>query len=477
MAIFLIINLLIGQFGQKFYLDRGTEGRRGRILVCDSDRDSQIELIFGYYENLQEKIVVYELYPDSNFHLEAVIDTMTNEAWDVGDFDNDGFFDLVIGGDFGLPVVGPQIFESPDSFSYPTQEVWRDTAGFPLVTPICTYDIDQDGLPEIVKVCGYYTDLDIYESIGDNLYEKITEITTASTHTSSSTLTFGDFDLDGQNEFVFGYTGGEYSIFECIGNNSYQEIILQTLSTFNIKDCFSVPDADEDGKLEFAVKGFIVPTARINAFIFEAIGDNTYEIIKTFDLFGGHNSYYGGYSDAGDVDGDSIPEIVLEGCQNVYIIKSAGNDSFYVWETLPGHTSGSCVRVYDIDNNGLAEIVISGNDETRIYEYDPGGMEENALRLLPDALRLLEVSPNPFKDKLNIRYQIPEKNRVNMKIYNVAGLLVKDFSLYSSGIGGQVSVKVWDGKDNSGQQVPSGVYFVRLETPSKSITKKIIKLK
>jgi len=64
-----------------------------------------------------------------------------------------------------------------------------------------------------------------------------------------------------------------------------------------------------------------------------------------------------------------------------------------------------------------------------------------------------------------------------MKIYNAAGLLVKDFYLYSSGIGGQVSVKVWDGKDNSGQQVPSGVYFMRLEMPNKSITKKIIKLK
>ncbi|MCK4250894.1 T9SS type A sorting domain-containing protein [candidate division WOR-3 bacterium] len=473
MAIFLIINLLIGQFGQKFYLDRGTEGRRGRILVCDSDRDSQIELIFGYYENLQEKIVVYELYPDSNFHLEAVIDTMTNEAWDVGDFDNDGFFDLVIGGDFGLPVVGPQIFESPDSFSYPTQEVWRDTAGFPLVTPICTYDIDQDGLPEIVKVCGYYTDLDIYESIGDNLYEKITEITTASTHTSSSTLTFGDFDLDGQNEFVFGYTGGEYSIFECIGNNSYQEIILQTLSTFNIKDCFSVPDADEDGKLEFAVKGFIVPTARINAFIFEAIGDNTYEIIKTFDLFGGHNSYYGGYSDAGDVDGDSIPEIVLEGCQNVYIIKSAGNDSFYVWETLPGHTSGSCVRVYDIDNNGLAEIVISGNDETRIYEYDPGGVEE-ARSQIQEAR--LEIYPNPFIQTLNIKFQNQTEKVVSVKVYDVSGRLVKN--LYTGIVNGNHTL-IWSGNDDYGRIVAQGIYFMRVENVDSGETScmKVLKIK
>ncbi|GAI45097.1 unnamed protein product, partial [marine sediment metagenome] len=134
---------------------------------------------------------------------------------------------------------------------------------------------------------GDYIHLHVYESIGDNLYDKIAEITTSATHNSSSTLAFGDFDLDGQNEFVFGYTGGEYSIFECIGNNSYQEIILQTLSTLNIKDCFSVPDADGDGKIEFVVKGFVIPSAEIHAFIFEAIGDNTYEIIKTFNFPGG----------------------------------------------------------------------------------------------------------------------------------------------------------------------------------------------
>ena len=115
-----------------------------------------------------------------------------------------------------------------------------------------------------------------------------------------------------------------------------------------------------------------MPTARIHAFIFEATGDNTYEIIDTFDLFGGHNSYYGGYSDVGDVDGDGIPEIALEGCQNIYIIKAAGNDSFYVWEILPGNTGGSSVRVYDIDGNGLSEVVISGNNQTRIYEYEVG---------------------------------------------------------------------------------------------------------
>ena len=62
----------------------------------------------------------------------------------------------------------------------------------------------------------------------------------------------------------------------------------------------------------------------------------------------------------------------LEARQNVFIIKASGNDSFYVWDTLPGNAPGSSIGVYDIDGNGYWEIVMSGNDETRIYEYDFG---------------------------------------------------------------------------------------------------------
>jgi len=471
-----MLPFLFSNFVQKWYIPRGiNHGETAIMQIFDTDRDADLEFIFTVYEVGPSYLHFYELHLPDVWEVDSFLFPYYHGLYGSGDFDLDGFYDFVLMFHSESPSLanGIAIYESPDSFSYPTQEVWRDTVGSPLVTPICVYDIDEDSLPEIVKVLGDYIHLHIYESIGNNLYDKIEEITTSSTHNSSSTLAFGDFDSDNKNEFVWGYSAGEYSIWECTGNNSYQEILLQQLPTVNIKDCFSVADADGDGKLEFVVKGFWV-YGTIDAFIFEATGDNTYEIVDTFHLSDG--DYYGGYSDAGDVDGDSIPEIVLEARQNVFIIKADGNDSFYVWDTLPGHASGSSIAVYDIDENGLAEIVISGNNETRIYEYDPGGMEEARSRK-PEARYGLQVSPNPFKDKLNIRYQIPEKNRVNMKIYNAAGLLVKDFSLYSSGIGGQVSVKVWDGKDNSGQQVPSGVYFVRLETPNKSITKKIIKLK
>jgi len=472
MITILLIPFLLTNFVEKWTIPDGVVSRGGRLLIGDADRDGNQELYIGTYGGSQ-KIYIYELHLPDVWEVDSFPYYWGPLIWDIGDFDVDGFWDLVIHTTtYGYPETIISVAESPDSFSYPTQEVWRDTVGFALVTPICVYDIDQDSLPEIVKVCGYYTDLEIYEAIGNNIYEHITTITTASTHTPSSTLAFGDFDADNQNEFIWGYSGGEYSIWECIGNNSYQEILLQQLPTANIKDCFSVPDADGDGKLEFVVKGFVIPTGEIHAFIFEATGDNTYEIIKTFTLSGG--DYYGGYSDVGDVDGDGIPEIALEGRQTIHIIKAAGNDSFYVWQTLPGNGSGSSVRVYDVDGNGLSEVIISGDNQTRIYEYQVGIEEDNEL---PDLLGTFKVHPNPFTNVLEIRLNTQFTGKIRVDVYDVSGRLTR--SIYSGSADDGCIRLTWYGDDNNGRQIPQGIYFIRIEhlDLQQTFCKKVIKMR
>ena len=399
--------------------------------------------------------------------------------WNAGDFDLDGLYNVVTDGDY---FIGITIFESPDSFSYPVQEVWRDTVGFAGVQPISAYDVDNDGYPEILDNNGngqphFFW---IYEAIGNNQYDTVytTNPDTTLLDGPVSTHAFGDFDNDSKIEFAMGgmsagALGATYWIYESPANNIYEQVTQGYVTTKNIRDCFSVADADGDGKMEFVVKGFTPLDARTHAFIFEATSDNTYEIIKSFNLAGG--DYYGGYSEAGDVDGDSIPEIILESAAYVYIIKAADNDSFYVWDTLPGHGSGSCVRVYDIDGNGLNEIVISGNNETRIYEYDPGGIAETTLRFAPNVQFLLQVFPNPFKEKLNIRYQAIDNNDMNLKIYDVTGRLVKSFDPLSNSPINQI---IWHGKDKNGRVVPQGIYFLQVENvdSGETLCRKVLKI-
>ncbi|MGQ9664476.1 MAG: C25 family cysteine peptidase [bacterium] len=73
----------------------------------------------------------------------------------------------------------------------------------------------------------------------------------------------------------------------------------------------------------------------------------------------------------------------------------------------------------------------------------------------------LSVYPNPFSKKIDIKYivQDHEKAKVSLKIYDVSGRLVKSFHPVSI-TQHQASDIVWSGEDDTGRDLPSGIYFV-----------------
>jgi hypothetical protein len=242
-----------------------------------------------------------------------------------------------------------------------------------------------------------------------------------------------------------------------VGDNNYEEIICDQLPTANIYDCFSVPDADGDGKWEFVLKGLSILDGEIHVFIFEATANNTYEVIQSLTLPGG--DYSGGFSDAGDIDGDSIPEIVLEARYNVFILKASSDNSFYIWDTLPGCATGSNIRLRDCDDNGLNEIIISNMDITRGWEYDGGSIQEYQDDVA-DVFNMT-IKPSVFVDKLSIELGVGiDLRNVSLSIYDVTGRLVYDFGVWSTN---KNSVVTWSGQDKLGRQLAPGIYFVRLK--------------
>ncbi|MBC8185694.1 T9SS type A sorting domain-containing protein [candidate division KSB1 bacterium] len=87
------------------------------------------------------------------------------------------------------------------------------------------------------------------------------------------------------------------------------------------------------------------------------------------------------------------------------------------------------------------------------------GVSEKQERRFPDVFVLSQNYPNPFNSKTIIQYQLKniEKQLVNLTIYNIQGkeviTLVK--KMQSAGFYSDI----WDGKDNSGNEMNSGVYL------------------
>ena len=83
--------------------------------------------------------------------------------------------------------------------------------------------------------------------------------------------------------------------------------------------------------------------------------------------------------------------------------------------------------------------------------------------------------PNPFNPETTIKYIIAKGGNVKLSIYNVKGQLVR--TLVSEKQEPGYRSVIWNGKNNHGNQVSSGVYFYHLKTADKVITKKMLLMK
>ncbi|MGD1048947.1 MAG: FlgD immunoglobulin-like domain containing protein [Candidatus Krumholzibacteriaceae bacterium] len=93
----------------------------------------------------------------------------------------------------------------------------------------------------------------------------------------------------------------------------------------------------------------------------------------------------------------------------------------------------------------------------------------------PRAYRLAQNFPNPFNPSTTIQYDMKEKGLVTLKIYNVAGALVR--TLVDEVKNAGTYSLAWDGRNNAGTAVASGIYFYKMETKGFSATKKMVILR
>ena len=74
----------------------------------------------------------------------------------------------------------------------------------------------------------------------------------------------------------------------------------------------------------------------------------------------------------------------------------------------------------------------------------------------------IENYPNPFNPFTTIKYQLPNPSEVTLTVYNVIGQVIRTL-VDEKQMAGYYSIQ-WDGKDETGQTVASGVYLYCLKT-------------
>ena len=120
----------------------------------------------------------------------------------------------------------------------------------------------------------------------------------------------------------------------------------------------------------------------------------------------------------------------------------------------------------DTTNKYSAITDISGQYQISL----PTAIEPN--NNLPADFKLAQNYPNPFSSSTAIPYSVNKQSDIKVTIYDILGRQVRYFRMGLQTAG--VHQIVWDGRNNLGQKVASGIYLYKIQAGSKSQVKKMI---
>lgn len=118
------------------------------------------------------------------------------------------------------------------------------------------------------------------------------------------------------------------------------------------------------------------------------------------------------------------------------------------------------VPVYDMKIHPKEHFLIAGTHGRSAYKINLDNFtsiaEDSAFK---NILKIVS-SPNPFKNETNIVGSLPKAGKIQLKIFDSEGRAVRIFAPENLDAGS--FSRMWDGKDNSGQSVPSGAYMTQM---------------
>ncbi|MCK4406425.1 MAG: right-handed parallel beta-helix repeat-containing protein [Bacteroidales bacterium] len=185
-----------------------------------------------------------------------------------------------------------------------------------------------------------------------------------------------------------------------------------------------------------------------------------------------YSDVQGGWTGIGNIDADPL------------FADTANGDFHLTWENfpIPDDTKSPCIDAGDpaspLDpDSTIADMGAFYFDQT-ITSIDPPVVQGN--------YKLYQNYPNPFNLTTTISFSVPQTSSfVNLDIYNIKGQKIKtlritplDFDRDDFIYGLRNNQVVWDGKNESGESVDSGIYFYQLKfNNGYSQTKKMLLLK
>jgi hypothetical protein len=461
-------------------------------MVCtDFDNDGLIELTGEKIRDtppIYAVVAIYEMQPDSSWILQKQYENLTIHP--VGDkpidLDGDGLMELMISESTAQSVRNYEASQPngfPDSLMFQFNLLY----GAGEQSHEVLADMDRDSLAEIIyygqdgqdQVVPPIPKLIVAEYKQNfNNFQKLFGLIPSSFIPS---ICVSDLDQDMKYECIAGAGTGQRYFVENDGDDNYWLANVDTLAFWNPYLCAVTNDLDQNGKPELFMGGYnFINGHQVDWY--EADADNHLAVKESF-LIAGTGLFAINHLQAVDIDGDAVQELIFTFENYVLILKYIGSRMFeiyYVKSQFEPSVRFIGTTLVNIVGSTVPEVFIS----KRYYNTNPTCIRTKIYRLneitsikepepLIDNLALIQNYPNPFNSQTKISFSLSRKEMINLSIYNITGKEVINPIHNQQKNPGKYEV-TWDGKNNTGKEVSSGVYIYVLLVGSKKYVKKMI---
>ncbi|MFO7676653.1 MAG: FG-GAP-like repeat-containing protein [bacterium] len=379
--------------------------------------------------------------------------------WFLADADGDGRDELLVQFYADPCYNGPALYKARDAGRFPDSLVWADSVlrGLTFALPCAIHDLDGDSLSEISAPIGELARV-LFEYRGGNRYDSIATLVvevdpdTFVSPTQQVCIT-DDLDGDGRPELCGGDWNGWLSIWESVADDSFVCVYAELAApgwNGRVTGAAAGPDIDRDGRPEV----FFGATDGEGGglMMYEATGIGAFERVWQATMPGG-GMWGVGRLAVGDLDGDSVPELVASSGGHVLVFKCAGNDSFYLW--WQHGAEGDLITIHDIDADGRNELIFEYDHGIEVWAYGTPGVAERERR----RLAAVSVEPSVARVGASVRLVgLPETAVVS--VLDVTGRVVSGVETR----GGYLGTR----------GLRAGTYFLRVESGPHSVRHKLL---
>lgn len=434
---------------------------RGSAAVGDVDNDGDTEIVIASKDKY-----IYIINPDGS--LQQKIETggylMSTPA--LVDLDGDGDLEIIATSfDRNVYVL------NHDSTAFGNFPV---SLNEPLMTAPAVADIDNNGSLDIVV--GTWS---------NHLFAINTDGETLDGFPFSAGARFdcnpAIFDMDGDDSLEIAIGSDDNHLY--VVDHTGEAVIDYTANSY-VRSTPNFYDVNGDGTMEIFFGSISQRLYGINA---QGEGLAGFPIEVDGGIYG--NPIFA------DMEGDGEPELLVGtsgGSVGIYNLDGSPYNDFPI-NIHSAINSALAVGYLDDDNDfeivygtthSLEALDIKSVGQLQGYNHidrgDPqrtgyyggsGAVGTVREQTLPNMIVLSENYPNPFNPTTQIRYSLPKAGHVSLTIFDLKGNVVKTL-INKVQVANRYTVE-WDGTNNRGSQVASGIYLYRLTTSEKVITKKM----